>query len=87
MAKEGITASDGKDSQGSKGVGNGPEKDVDSDQLHECQKVFVRHTPSRKGKEKVGVLRVSVGISIFDTSVPETSIDPMSDLNLRVRRG
>ncbi|KAK0582579.1 hypothetical protein LWI29_027296 [Acer saccharum] len=43
--------------------------------------------PSRKGKEKVGVSGVASEIPIFDANVPETPLDPLSDLNPRTGRG
>ncbi|KAK0588177.1 hypothetical protein LWI29_035418 [Acer saccharum] len=43
--------------------------------------------PSRKGKEKVGVSGVASEIPIFDANVPETPLDPSSDLNPRTGRG
>ncbi|KAK0606535.1 hypothetical protein LWI29_000268 [Acer saccharum] len=42
-------------------------------------------TSSRKGKEKVGVLGGVSDIPIFDADVPETPIDPASDLAPRAR--
>ena len=44
-------------------------------------------TPSRKGKEKVGALRGVNDIPIFCTDVPETPLDPASDLALKAGRG
>ncbi|KAK0585815.1 hypothetical protein LWI29_034318 [Acer saccharum] len=43
--------------------------------------------PSRKGKEKVGVSGMASEIPIFDANVPETPLDPSSDLNPRTGRG
>ncbi|KAK0585643.1 hypothetical protein LWI29_031746 [Acer saccharum] len=43
--------------------------------------------PSRKGNEKVGVSGVASEILIFDANVPETPLDPSSDLNPRTGRG
>ncbi|KAK0578308.1 hypothetical protein LWI29_008391 [Acer saccharum] len=42
-------------------------------------------TSSRKGKEKVGVSRGVSDIPIFDADVPETPLDPASDLAPRAR--
>ncbi|KAK0575635.1 hypothetical protein LWI29_004207 [Acer saccharum] len=44
-------------------------------------------TPSRKGKEKVGVSGGVSAIPIFDVDVPETPLDPASDLAPRANRG
>ncbi|KAK1580982.1 hypothetical protein Q3G72_001883 [Acer saccharum] len=44
-------------------------------------------TPSRKGKERVGVSGVASEIPTFDTDVPETPPDPSSDLTPRTGRG
>ncbi|KAK0575839.1 hypothetical protein LWI29_007994 [Acer saccharum] len=41
--------------------------------------------PNRKGKEKVGVSGVASDIPIFDADVPETHLDPASDLAPRAR--
>ncbi|KAK0589958.1 hypothetical protein LWI29_020625 [Acer saccharum] len=41
--------------------------------------------PNRKGKEKVGVSGVASDIPIFDADVPETPLDPASDLAPRAR--
>ncbi|KAK0595188.1 hypothetical protein LWI29_004359 [Acer saccharum] len=41
--------------------------------------------PNRKGKEKVGVSGVASDIPIFDANVPETPLDPASDLAPRAR--
>ena len=43
-------------------------------------------TSSRKGKEKVGVSGGVSDIPIFDADVPETPLDPASDLAPRARR-
>ena len=42
---------------------------------------------NRKGKEKVGVSGVASDIPIFDADVPETPLDPASDLAPRTGRG
>ncbi|KAK0599479.1 hypothetical protein LWI29_005681 [Acer saccharum] len=44
-------------------------------------------TPSRKGKEKIGVSRGVSDIPIFDADVPKTPLDPASDLAPRAGRG
>ncbi|KAK0579441.1 hypothetical protein LWI29_026417 [Acer saccharum] len=41
--------------------------------------------PNRKGKEKAGVSGVASDIPIFDADVPETPLDPASDLAPRAR--
>ncbi|KAK0593801.1 hypothetical protein LWI29_011015 [Acer saccharum] len=41
--------------------------------------------PNRKGKEKVGVSGVASDIPIFDADVPETPLDPASDLAPKAR--
>ncbi|KAK0578548.1 hypothetical protein LWI29_012027 [Acer saccharum] len=43
-------------------------------------------TPSRKGKEKVGVSGGVSDIPIFDADIPETPLDPASDLAPRASR-
>ncbi|KAK0582668.1 hypothetical protein LWI29_028346 [Acer saccharum] len=43
-------------------------------------------TPSRKGKEKVGVSGGVSDIPIFNADVPETPLDPASDLAPRARK-
>ena len=87
MAKEGIVVSNGDDSQDSEDASDGREQNVDPDKCHRDLKVTVGPIPSRKGKEKVCTFGVSEGVTIFDSNVPETPEDPVSNLNPTVSRG
>ncbi|KAK0594135.1 hypothetical protein LWI29_022192 [Acer saccharum] len=50
-----------------------------------CATVPAATVLNRKGKEKVGVSGVASDIPIFDADVPETPLDPASDLAPRAR--
>ncbi|KAK0608527.1 hypothetical protein LWI29_031941 [Acer saccharum] len=86
LAKEGVASPDGGYHSDGEDVGDGPVEGVDSGQLPLHREVAA-NTPSRKGKEKVGASRVGDDIPVFDANVPETLLDPASDLNPRAGRG
>ena len=91
LAKEGIASPDGGDPSDGKETGDVTGGGVESGQPPMHTEVAV-NTPaattlSRKGKEKVGVSRGVSDIPIFDADVPETPLDPASDLTPRTGRG
>ncbi|KAK1576572.1 hypothetical protein Q3G72_015021 [Acer saccharum] len=91
LAKEGIASPDGGDPSDGEEVGDVTRGDVESGQPPVHPEVAASTpaatTPSRKGKEKVGISGVVNDIPIFDADVPETPLDPPSDLALRTGRG
>ncbi|KAK0574533.1 hypothetical protein LWI29_025093 [Acer saccharum] len=91
LAKEGIASPDGGDPSDGEKVGDVVGGGVESGQPLVHPKVAASTpaatTPNRKGKEKVGVSRAVSDIFIFDADVPETPLDPASDLTPRTGRG
>ncbi|KAK0571822.1 hypothetical protein LWI29_022080 [Acer saccharum] len=99
LAKEGIAGPDGDDPSDGKDAGDVTEGGVESGQPPMCAEAAATipvaataattptaTTPSRKGKEKVGVSGGVSGIPFFNADVPETPLDPASDLAPRARR-
>ena len=91
LAKEGIASPDGGDPSDGEETGDVTGGGVESGQPSMHTEVAANTpaatTPSRKGKEKVGVLRGVSDIPIFDADVPKTPLDPVSDLAPRAGRG
>ncbi|KAK0584097.1 hypothetical protein LWI29_007595 [Acer saccharum] len=91
LAKEGIASPDGGDPSDGEEVGDVTGGGVESGQppVHPeiAASTPATTTPSRKGKEKVGVSGAVSDIPIFDADVPETPLDPASDLAPRTCRG
>ncbi|KAK0608199.1 hypothetical protein LWI29_027025 [Acer saccharum] len=91
LAKERIASPDGGDPSDSEEAGDVTGGGVESGQppMHTevAANTLVATTPSRKGKEKVGVSWGVSDIPIFDADVPETPLDPASDLAPRAGRG
>ncbi|KAK0578549.1 hypothetical protein LWI29_012045 [Acer saccharum] len=102
LSKEGIASPDGGDPSDGEEAGDISEGGVESGQLavhtEAAANTPAMATPSRKGKEKVSVSererereRERGGgvsdIPIFDADVPETPLNPASDLAPRASRG
>ncbi|KAK0574881.1 hypothetical protein LWI29_030418 [Acer saccharum] len=90
LAKEGIASPDGGDPSDGEEAGDVTGGGVESGQPHMCTEVtantLAATTPSRKGKEKVGVSRGASDIPIFDADVTE-ALDPANDLAPRAGKG
>ncbi|KAK1580809.1 hypothetical protein Q3G72_000332 [Acer saccharum] len=91
LAKEGIASPDGGDPSDGEEVGDVTGGGVESRQPPVHPEVAASTpaatNPNRKGKEKVGVSGAVSDIPIFDADVPETPLDPTSDLAPRTGRG
>ncbi|KAK0601718.1 hypothetical protein LWI29_026850 [Acer saccharum] len=96
LAKEGIASLDGGDPSDGEEAGDVTGGGVKSGQPPMRTEVVantpvatthIATTPSRKGKEKIGVSRGVSDIPIFDADVPKTPLDPASDLAPRAGRG
>ncbi|KAK0586720.1 hypothetical protein LWI29_011332 [Acer saccharum] len=94
LAKEGIAGPDGDDPSDGEDAGDVTKGEVESGQPPMRAEVAVNipvaaaaaTTPSRKGKEKVGVSGGVSDIPFFDADVPKTPLDPTSDLAPRASR-
>ncbi|KAK0570739.1 hypothetical protein LWI29_005682 [Acer saccharum] len=94
LSKEGIASPDGGDPSDGEEAGDISEGGVDSGQppvhTEATANTPAATTPSHKGKEKVGISGGGGGVNdipIFDADVPETPLDPASDLAPRASRG
>ncbi|KAK0591299.1 hypothetical protein LWI29_038178 [Acer saccharum] len=101
LAKEGVASPDGGDPSDDENTGDVDRERVELGTSPVCPDAAASTpavtdsvaastaatAPSRKGKEKVGVSGVASEIPIFDANVPETPLDPSSDLNPRTGRG
>ncbi|KAK0588977.1 hypothetical protein LWI29_007964 [Acer saccharum] len=91
LAKEGIASPDGGDPSDGEEAGDVTGGGVESRQplmrTEVAANTHVATTPSRKGKEKVGVSGGVSDIPIFDADVPKTPLDPAIDLAPRAGRG
>ncbi|KAK0581913.1 hypothetical protein LWI29_019486 [Acer saccharum] len=97
LAKEGIAGPDGDEPSDGKDAGDVTRGGVESGQppmraeatasvpVATAATTPAATTSSRKGKEKVGVSGGVSDIPIFDADVPETPLDPASDLAPRAR--
>ncbi|KAK0579968.1 hypothetical protein LWI29_034168 [Acer saccharum] len=92
LAKEGIVGPDGDEPSDGEDVGDVTGGGVESGQppmraeaAASVPIATAAATSSRKGKEKVGVSGGVSDIPIFDMDVPETPLDPASDLVPRAR--
>ncbi|KAK0581929.1 hypothetical protein LWI29_019678 [Acer saccharum] len=99
LAKEGIAGPDGDDPSDGEDAGDVTGGGVESGQppmraeaaatvpvATAAATTPTATTPSRKGKEKVGVSRGVSDIPFFNADVPETPLDPASDLAPRSSR-
>ncbi|KAK0579023.1 hypothetical protein LWI29_019784 [Acer saccharum] len=94
LAKEGIDGPNGDDPSDGEDDGDVTRGEVESGQPPIRAEVAANisvaaaaaTTPNRKGKEKVGVSGGVSDIPFFDADVPETPLDPASDLALRASR-
>ena len=95
-AKEGVASQDDGNPSDGEEVGNVAGGDVEPVQLTVPQGVTTNAPPAsisstsisaRKGKGKVGAPGLGADVPVFDASVPETPLDPTSDLNPRSGRG
>ena len=94
--KEGVASRDDGNPSDGEEVGDVAGGDVEPVQLVMPQGVTANAPPARisstsisarKGKGKVGVSGLGADVPVFDASVPETPLDPTSDLNPRSGRG
>ncbi|KAK0590364.1 hypothetical protein LWI29_026011 [Acer saccharum] len=94
LAKEGIAGPDGDDPSDGEDAGDVTRGEVESGQPSMRAEAAATipvaaaaaTTPNRKGKEKVGVSGGVSDIPFFDADVPETPLDPASDLAPRASR-
>ncbi|KAK0582276.1 hypothetical protein LWI29_023682 [Acer saccharum] len=96
LAKEGITGPDGDDPSDGEDTGDVTRGEVELGQppmraevaanIPVAAAAVAATTPSRKGKEQVGVSGGVSDIPFFDADVPETPLDPASDLAPRASR-